>query len=775
MKTKNKIIFLAVAISAFFILSAKAQALTLSKTELEPEEFFDILGDNFGSYARALYSSVCFNDDSNCFNSSSFYSKWQWTNNKITLQTPPDVAIDGEIIVYGEGQEKICYEINSCENYPTSVEKGRASYKIKPLIKEIDLPVAKPGERITIFGGGFGLQIGFVLFDSYPGQILSWTPEKIEVMVPANITNSTKIIKITNKNNLNASTNFLVGQMLSNDEFSYSQEYLKKIEIQEAWKVRGTNQIIVAIISDGLDLNQADLKNKIWQNPKELANNKLDDDKNGYIDDVFGWDFINNTAKVIALNKYGTMAAGIITANRNNSLGISGITDSVKIMPITVCDSQLNCPLGTLEKGIYYAVNNQADIIYINLGAKGTIDYSSYLNLAIQYAYDHGSIVVVPAGNEEIPEGRGQNLNSTKRSLACNNNDKQIILSVASLLDNDQKASWSNYGSNCVNISAPGINIAGTVPPEFKTLGDSYYLGNGTSFSAAIVAGVASEVKAKYPKLKNWEIIDRLIYTAANIDTANPSIPGQIGGRVNAYQALVKPALEPKLISIDPKMVNLGGKTKIKVKNFNSNAELKIVGGNFDLKIANNYLKMEDANNIELTIPANLANGTYSLKIIYNNKEVSVLNNALQILWTGTESQKTPANLSEYGVTLEKLNGSLVKAPDSSTVYLINENKRYSFPNQKIYQSWYGDDFSQVKEITFEELANYRLTGNITYKPGSLIKIPTVPKVYLVTDNGNLRWVQTEEKLNELGFSLNQVQDLSESFFVDYLVGIDII
>ena len=235
MKTKNKIIFFAVAAAAFFLLNSRAQALTLSKTELEPEEFFDILGNNFGPDARALYSSVCFNDDLNCFNSSSFYGKWKWANDKITLQVPTDAAIAGEVIVYGEGEERICYEANVCENYPTSIEKGKASYKIKPLIKEVDPPVAKPGEKITIYGGGFGTEAGSVLFDSYPGQISSWTPEKIEVMIPANITNSTKILKVTNINNFSASSNFLVGQMISNDEFSYSQDYLKKIEIQEGW------------------------------------------------------------------------------------------------------------------------------------------------------------------------------------------------------------------------------------------------------------------------------------------------------------------------------------------------------------------------------------------------------------------------------------------------------------------------------------------------------------------------------------------------------------
>jgi len=131
-------------------------------------------------------------------------------------------------------------------------------------------------------------------------------------------------------------------------------------------------------------------------------------------------------------------------------------------------------------------------------------------------------------------------------------------------------------------------------------------------------------------------------------------------------------------------------------------------------------------------------------------------------------------DLTSYGVTKKTISGNLVKIDGNAAVYLVEDGKRYSFPNQKTYASWYGNNFYSVVSIAPATLASYRLTANITFKPGSLVKLPTVPKVYLVTDNGGLRWVTSAEKLKALGLSLSQVKDLPESFFSNYTVGADI-
>jgi len=132
------------------------------------------------------------------------------------------------------------------------------------------------------------------------------------------------------------------------------------------------------------------------------------------------------------------------------------------------------------------------------------------------------------------------------------------------------------------------------------------------------------------------------------------------------------------------------------------------------------------------------------------------------------------SDLTTYGVTQTSIAGDLVKLADSKTVYLVNDGERSAFPNQKIYSSWYGNDFSAVKTISASQLASYTLTANVVYKPGTVLKVPSVPKVYLVTDNGVLRWITNEDTFYAMGFSFSQVQDLPESFFPNYQSGTDI-
>ena len=134
----------------------------------------------------------------------------------------------------------------------------------------------------------------------------------------------------------------------------------------------------------------------------------------------------------------------------------------------------------------------------------------------------------------------------------------------------------------------------------------------------------------------------------------------------------------------------------------------------------------------------------------------------------------TNANSQEAYITNYGLAGELVKVAGNPAVYLTQAGKRYAFPNEKIYKSWYGEIFSDVKTVSLSYLSGFQLSANVTFKPGSLIKIPSIPRVYLVTDGATLRWIKTEEKFKEFGYSFDQVNDLSESLFVDYSEGLPI-
>ena len=195
---------------------------------------------------------------------------------------------------------------------------------------------------------------------------------------------------------------------LPNDPYYKNQWYLARIKALSAWeKISRSPSITIAVIDSGIDINHPDLKDNIWINTKEIPNNNIDDDHNGFIDDVYGWDFVNNvpdpspkfeegwTESGIA---HGTIIAGIIAATGNNQEGISGVTWEAKIMPLRSLNDQGEGRMSAVIRAVDYAVHNGADII--NLSFVG-FTYNQALQEALQRAYEAGVIVVAAAGNEQ--------------------------------------------------------------------------------------------------------------------------------------------------------------------------------------------------------------------------------------------------------------------------------------------------------------------------------------------------------------------------------------
>ncbi|PIR94733.1 hypothetical protein COT95_02590, partial [Candidatus Falkowbacteria bacterium CG10_big_fil_rev_8_21_14_0_10_37_6] len=193
-----------------------------------------------------------------------------------------------------------------------------------------------------------------------------------------------------------------------NDPYYNEQWYLDKIGAPQAWGIKNTSpNVIVAVLDTGVDINHPDLEANIWINNGEIADNGIDDDNNGYIDDINGWDFYDDIAdpkpkftqgfSEIGLN-HGTIVAGIIAAEGNNNFGITGVTWSAKIMPLKVLSDSGEGDTGDVIQAIDYAIDNGADII--NLSFVGGI-FEKSLEEAIRRAYDAGVIVVAAAGNED--------------------------------------------------------------------------------------------------------------------------------------------------------------------------------------------------------------------------------------------------------------------------------------------------------------------------------------------------------------------------------------
>jgi len=230
------------------------------------------------------------------------------------------------------------------------------------------------------------------------------------------------------------------------------------IDILEAWeKTTDCSSTIIAIIDSGIDLNHPDLKNNLWTNPGEIADNGIDDDGNGYVDDIHGWNFVDNNNDLSDSNDHGTHAAGVIAAHGNNSEGITGVCWSAKIMPLKFLDTHGTGSSVDEINAIEYAVANGAKIINASFGEEGylTGEYN-----AIQAAGNAGLLFISAAGNF----GFDNDAQSLEEKTYPGSYDLDNIISVAASDQSERLPSWSNYGAATVDVAAPGTNIYGPIP-----------------------------------------------------------------------------------------------------------------------------------------------------------------------------------------------------------------------------------------------------------------------------------------------------------------------
>ncbi len=338
---------------------------------------------------------------------------------------------------------------------------------------------------------------------------------------------------------------------LPNDTYINNQWYLSRIQAPAAWeRINSSPSITIAVIDSGIDINHPDLRDNIWQNQKEIADNGIDDDRNGFIDDVFGWDFVENLPDPSPKFEenwtesglsHGTIISGIIGATGNNREGISGVSWKTKIMPLRALNDQGDGRMSSVVRAIDYAVHNGADII--NLSFVG-FSYNQALQESLQRAYEAGVIVVAAAGNEQ-ETGQGENIDEHPIYPACyqGKNGENIVIGVAASDALDQKTNFSSYGFNCVDITAPGVSFFSTIPKgsnllEPNIIYDGFW--SGTSMAAPIVSGALALIAEINPELQPTEIVKILLQSSDNISRLNPNYLGQLGsGRVNLDRALL--------------------------------------------------------------------------------------------------------------------------------------------------------------------------------------------------------------------------------------------
>jgi len=263
------------------------------------------------------------------------------------------------------------------------------------------------------------------------------------------------------------------------------------IDAPEAWDMeKGKQDILVAIIDTGIDYNHPDLKDNIWRNPGEIPGNNRDDDNNGFVDDVYGWDFANNDADPFDDNLHGTHVAGTIGAVGNNNRGVVGVNWRVSLMALKFLTTDGSGSTSDAIKAITYGAKMGVQIMNNSWGGGG---FSQALKDAIVFARDRGVLFVAAAGNESRDTDKDPNYPS--------NYDVENVISVAASTSRDELAIFSNYGATTVDFAAPGENIYSTVP------GNSYRSLNGTSMATPHVAGAAALVWAHFSPINDFRMV----------------------------------------------------------------------------------------------------------------------------------------------------------------------------------------------------------------------------------------------------------------------------
>lgn len=285
---------------------------------------------------------------------------------------------------------------------------------------------------------------------------------------------------------------------IPSDPLTSSNIGLNLISAPKAWDIAHDSQAVVAVIDTGVDLAHEDLTANLWKNTAELRGLAgVDDDQNGYVDDIYGWGFHEKTADPSPGNydgaDHGTHVAGIIGAAGGNGLGTTGVAWSVKIMPLRVFSKTANdAATSDIIESIYYAVNNGAQIINCSWGAEQSPSQAELD--AYKYADSKGVLVVAAAGNDSKDASL-----YTPAVIAS-------VLAVGSINSQLQMSSFSNFGET-VSVLAPGGDVVtsfGTGINEqiFSSLpGNSYGFKRGTSASAPFVSGLAALIKSILPKI----------------------------------------------------------------------------------------------------------------------------------------------------------------------------------------------------------------------------------------------------------------------------------
>ncbi|MBX4205526.1 MAG: S8 family serine peptidase [Candidatus Doudnabacteria bacterium] len=463
-----------------------------------------------------------------------------------------------------------------------------------------------------------------------------------------------------------------VPQITTNDPFFTTevsledkQWYLAKIRVPEAWfYAKGSGSVVVAVVDTGIHASHLDLNDG-----RVISGHDMLVDK----DIAFNSDSDDNG--------HGTAVSGVIGAIPNNQKGLAGINWNVSIMPVKALDASGNGELSDISAGIIWAADHGANIINLSLGGSGFPNNITMAN-AISYAFGKGVLIVAAAGNDTA--NQGANLDTNPVYPVCADNGQNMVLGVAASDNLDRKATFSNFGINCVDITAPGKKILTTAFLPSDPSNNILIYASGTSLATPVVAGVAALIKAQNPNYTNIQIRNLILKTADNIDALNQdnclgtSCNGFLGkGRINALLAL-----QPLPILSDTLVRELG--------------------------TGNIYLVSGGSKHF---VSVFVLNQKYKGMIVVD---------------------ETPGQLANYpnGTAIAPATGTLVKGQTDATVYYIDNGVRRPLTYLVFVSRKFS--FANIQVLSEPDLAAIPLADWYWPPDGTLVLIKGNPTVYVM-------------------------------------------
>ncbi len=400
------------------------------------------------------------------------------------------------------------------------------------------------------------------------------------------------------------------------------------ISAMDAWEVNtGSKDVIVADLDTGVDYTHEDLQPNIWVNPREIPNDGIDNDGNGYVDDVYGYDFAGNNEgdndpDPMDIHGHGTHTSGTIAAAGNNGIGITGVNWRAKIMVLKGFRPDMGLYDSDAIEAIEYAIMMKKEygynIVAINAswGGGGNDDL---LKEAIEKAGQAGIIFCAAAGND------GTDNDSDPQYPCCY--DLPNIISVAAVDQEGYLASWSNYGTWSTHIAAPGVNILSTLP------GNNYDYWDGTSMATPHVTGAIALIASRFPGENALEWKARLYVSARPISDLDMRVA--TGGMVDLYSALTT-GNRPAIFSISPRKVQEGQSLTITGYGFGNSGDAGIVVFPPDMEAE--IISWENEK-IQCNIPEGMENGKLYVEVNglgrSNGLYVELEQSGMSPIWSG--------------------------------------------------------------------------------------------------------------------------------------------